>query len=53
MTLYCRAVVASPSLLNLPDRVNWKDYKVSEDEEKETTAAFTEKINFNLTTSST
>ena len=47
MTLYRRAVVASPSLLSLPDRVNWKDCKVSEDEEKEMTGAFTEKRNFN------
>lgn len=51
ITLSCREVVASPSLLNLPDRVNWKDCKVSEDEEKEMAAAFRKKFqpyDFNL-----
>lgn len=46
-----REVVASPSLLNLPDRVNWKDCKVSEDEEKKMAATFRKKFqpyDFNL-----
>ena len=51
MTRSCRKVAASPSLLNLPDRVNWKDCKVSEDEEKEMASAFRKKFqpyDFNL-----
>ncbi|KAJ7322780.1 hypothetical protein OS493_032965 [Desmophyllum pertusum] len=46
-----REVVASSSLLNLPDRVNWKDCKVSEDEEKKMAATFRKKFkpyDFNL-----
>ena len=51
MTRSCRKVVASPSVLNLPDRANWKDCKVSENEEKEMAAAFRKKFqpyDFNL-----
>ena len=51
MTRSCREVVASPSLLDLPDRMNWKDCKVSEDEEKEMASAFRKKFqpyDFNL-----
>ena len=44
-----REVVASPSLLNMPDRVDWKAFKVSEEEEKKMTAEF--KRNFSRSTS--
>ena len=47
ISLSCREVVASPPLLNLPDGVKWKDFKVSEEEEQ----AFRKKFNphdFNL-----
>ena len=50
--LSCREVVASPSLLNMADRVDWKACKVSEDEEKKMAAAFRKKFqpfDFNLT----
>ncbi|XP_068725049.1 CWF19-like protein 1 isoform X2 [Montipora capricornis] len=39
-----REVVASPSLLNMADRVDWKACKVSEDEEKKMVAAFRKKF---------
>jgi len=47
-----REVVASPSLLNMADRVDWKACKVSEDEEKQMAASFRKKFqpfDFNLT----
>lgn len=50
--LFGREVVASPSLLNMADRVDWKACKVSEDEEKKMAAAFRKKFqpfDFNLT----
>lgn len=39
-----REVIASPSLLNMADRVDWKACKVSEDEEKKMVAAFRKKF---------
>ncbi|XP_073234867.1 CWF19-like protein 1 isoform X3 [Porites lutea] len=47
-----REVVASPSLLNMPDRVDWKACKVSLEEEKKMAAEFRKKFqpfDFNLT----
>ena len=36
----CREVLANPSLLNLPDRIDWKQCKQSRDEEIEWTNRF-------------
>ena len=47
-----REVVPSPSLLNMPDKVDWKAYKVSEEKEKKMAAEFRKKFqpfDFNLT----
>ena len=43
--------MASPCLLNMADRVDWKACKVSEDDEKKMAAAFRKKFqpfDFNL-----
>ena len=47
-----REVVASPSFLNMPDRVDWKACKVCVEEEKKMAAEFKKKFqpfDFNLT----
>ena len=44
--------MASPSLLNMPDKVDWKAPKVSEEKEKKMAAEFRKKFppfDFNLT----
>ena len=44
--------MASSSLLNMPDRVDWKACKISEEEEKKMAAEFRKKfqpLDFNLT----
>ena len=46
-----REVAASPALLNMPDRVDWKACKVSKDEETRMAAVFRKKFqpyDFNL-----
>ena len=50
--LLFREVLASPSVLNLPDRTNWKDCQVDKEEEIALTKAFRKRFtpyDFNFT----